>query len=186
MADTCVRHSFELAKGVCRQCHNSFCEECLVYSFGPKKPPFCIACALQAAGVRRTGNKHNPKVKRSGFFGRLKAVEEPVKRERTFDEIDIGLPPMAESAPAASYRRSASPELVEVVAAGEAAGAAPAPVEVFPDTEPQVSAEEGSLADWAASLGTPGGASTSKPSASDWPETDIAPWPGGDSGGSSF
>lgn len=30
-----------------------FCATCLVYSFGPKKPPFCLPCAVEAAGVRQ-------------------------------------------------------------------------------------------------------------------------------------
>lgn len=37
---------------MCRHCGDWFCSECLVYSFGPKKPPFCVGCALAAAGVR--------------------------------------------------------------------------------------------------------------------------------------
>jgi hypothetical protein len=48
----CDRHGFELAVDTCRNCGNSFCAECLVYSFGRKEQPFCVACALAAAGVR--------------------------------------------------------------------------------------------------------------------------------------
>ena len=29
-----------------------FCADCLVYSFGPNKPPYCVSCALGASGVR--------------------------------------------------------------------------------------------------------------------------------------
>lgn len=42
----------EPATGECRNCHGTFCARCLVYSFGPKKPPFCVGCALVASGVR--------------------------------------------------------------------------------------------------------------------------------------
>ena len=50
MEGRCAKHQFEASEDVCRECGNEFCSECLVYSFGPKKPPFCIACALAAAG----------------------------------------------------------------------------------------------------------------------------------------
>jgi hypothetical protein len=48
----CIRHSFELSENACRNCGNEFCRECLVYAFGPKKPPYCVPCALAASGVR--------------------------------------------------------------------------------------------------------------------------------------
>jgi hypothetical protein len=48
----CERHGFELAVDTCRNCGNSFCAECVVYSFGRKQQPYCVACALAAAGVR--------------------------------------------------------------------------------------------------------------------------------------
>ncbi|MCB1015399.1 MAG: hypothetical protein KDB10_09840, partial [Acidimicrobiales bacterium] len=54
MEGRCAKHPFEAAEDSCRECGNIFCTDCLVYSFGPKKPPFCIACALTAAGVRTT------------------------------------------------------------------------------------------------------------------------------------
>ena len=54
----CNNHGFEIAENSCRNCGYDFCNECLVYSFGPKKPPFCVACALAAAGVRaNAGNR---------------------------------------------------------------------------------------------------------------------------------
>ena len=51
---TCEKHTFEVAEGQCRRCGHGFCGRCLVYAFGPKKPPFCISCAILAAGVRST------------------------------------------------------------------------------------------------------------------------------------
>jgi hypothetical protein len=49
----CERHPFELADGYCTTCGHAFCEPCLVFPFGPKKKPFCVSCAIAAAGVRR-------------------------------------------------------------------------------------------------------------------------------------
>ena len=50
----CVRHYEEPMEAYCRACNRSFCNRCLVYSFGPKKPPYCVGCALSASGVRPT------------------------------------------------------------------------------------------------------------------------------------
>jgi hypothetical protein len=54
---SCGRHQFETAEGQCRTCGGLFCEDCLVHAFGPKKPPFCIQCALVAGGIRRAPRK---------------------------------------------------------------------------------------------------------------------------------
>jgi hypothetical protein len=59
----CIRHTFELADAHCRSCGNEFCNECLVYAFGTSKPPYCVACALAAAGVRSNAGLP-PKVSR--------------------------------------------------------------------------------------------------------------------------
>ena len=53
----CEAHPFDEAHDDCRMCGQSFCDDCLVYSFGPKRPPFCVPCALEAAGVRRGGRR---------------------------------------------------------------------------------------------------------------------------------
>lgn len=54
---SCVRHYEEPAADTCRTCRNDFCSRCLVYAFGPKKPPFCVGCALTASGVRSNRNQ---------------------------------------------------------------------------------------------------------------------------------
>lgn len=50
--DFCVRHYEEPVEDNCRTCRHGFCARCLVYAFGPKKPPYCVGCALAASGVR--------------------------------------------------------------------------------------------------------------------------------------
>jgi hypothetical protein len=52
MQGRCDKHLFEAAEDRCGKCGYEFCGECLVYSFGAKKPPYCIACAVAAAGIR--------------------------------------------------------------------------------------------------------------------------------------
>lgn len=58
MAHTCIEHPHEQAEGLCRKCGASYCADCLVYPFGPAKPPFCIPCAVAQSGVR--SNAANP------------------------------------------------------------------------------------------------------------------------------
>lgn len=53
----CMRHYEEPVVAHCRTCTRPYCSRCLVYSFGPDKPPFCVGCALNASGVR---NKSKP------------------------------------------------------------------------------------------------------------------------------
>ena len=52
MQGRCEKHLFEAAEDRCGKCGLEYCPECLVYSFGPKRPPFCIPCAVSAAGIR--------------------------------------------------------------------------------------------------------------------------------------
>ncbi|MGN6694121.1 MAG: B-box zinc finger protein [Aquihabitans sp.] len=52
-----MRHYEEPVVAYCRTCTRPYCSRCLVYSFGPDKPPFCVGCALNASGVR---NKNKP------------------------------------------------------------------------------------------------------------------------------
>lgn len=47
----CRLHPSATAAGTCRTCRDEYCADCLVYSFGPAKPPFCVHCALVAAGA---------------------------------------------------------------------------------------------------------------------------------------
>jgi hypothetical protein len=54
-----MRHYEEPVVAHCRTCAKPYCSRCLVYSFGPDKPPFCVGCALNASGVR---NKSKPVV----------------------------------------------------------------------------------------------------------------------------
>lgn len=52
-AEMCDIHAFEVADDRCGDCGRPFCSECVVYAFGPKKPPLCRACAIARAGVRK-------------------------------------------------------------------------------------------------------------------------------------
>jgi hypothetical protein len=68
---SCVKHPMAVAEYVCGQCGHEFCPECVVFPYGVDKPPVCITCALQMAGVakRATGR---PKLSRRAVRKRLK------------------------------------------------------------------------------------------------------------------
>jgi hypothetical protein len=66
----CDKHLFEQATGLCRTCRRPYCGDCLVYAHGPNKAPFCIPCALTAAGVRSTAASQARRGRR-GLAGRL-------------------------------------------------------------------------------------------------------------------
>lgn len=58
MSSACVKHPMAPAEHVCGTCGHDFCEECVVYPFGLRRPAMCITCALQAGGVRRRRDDH--------------------------------------------------------------------------------------------------------------------------------
>ena len=65
----CDKHPFDESTGACRVCRTDYCATCLVFPFGPAKPPMCIGCALEAGGVRRSSKRGSDKG-RSGLLGR--------------------------------------------------------------------------------------------------------------------
>lgn len=95
MEGRCAKHQFEAAEATCRSCGNEFCAECLVYSFGPKKPPYCIACALTAAGVRTTAANHPTKSKKElkqEARARRKADRQAVKSGAPGMDVEWSMP----------------------------------------------------------------------------------------------
>lgn len=52
MDGRCERHLFDRAIDRCGRCGLEFCHTCVIYPFGNSKPPFCLPCAVEAAGVR--------------------------------------------------------------------------------------------------------------------------------------
>jgi hypothetical protein len=52
--ERCHTHAEDGATGICRSCGRDFCERCLVYSYGRHRPPYCVRCALIAAGTTPT------------------------------------------------------------------------------------------------------------------------------------
>jgi hypothetical protein len=81
MQGRCDKHLFETATDVCQQCGHEFCPDCLVYSFGPKKPPFCVPCAVAAAGIRHNAGV-TPLVSRRDMKRLVKERRKALRRTR--------------------------------------------------------------------------------------------------------
>jgi hypothetical protein len=62
----CHTHPAEPIAGTCRSCLREFCDHCLVFSYGRAKPPYCIPCALEAAGVQPGESRASRTTKRRG------------------------------------------------------------------------------------------------------------------------
>ena len=79
MDDCCNKHPHERGVAACRRCGDTWCGNCLVYAFGPKKPPFCMGCAMVAGGVRTAGAR--PALSRRELKAREKAQRARAKAE---------------------------------------------------------------------------------------------------------
>lgn len=101
MEERCIRHQFEPIADFCRNCGDGYCPECLVYSFGRDAQPYCVSCALAAAGVR--SNAARPATKSRKEIRRLakerkkaeKARKETAKVEVKPVDIDWSIPETA-------------------------------------------------------------------------------------------
>lgn len=96
----CVRHFEETMEAACRTCRAPFCSRCLVYAFGPNKPPFCIGCALNAGGVRN-GYKVAPAVAEKPSRREVRAAARSASKPQRSSRWRRGSEP-AEPLPAAS------------------------------------------------------------------------------------
>jgi hypothetical protein len=90
MEGRCHRHQFDTAVDRCQMCGNGFCTTCLVYPKGHRKPPYCLPCAVSAAGVRSgagSGKKITWRERRQLTKERKEALVggPPQPAEETFD-----------------------------------------------------------------------------------------------------
>jgi hypothetical protein len=79
-----------MAEFVCGRCGHEFCPECVVFPYGVDKPPVCIECGLQMAGVskRPTGR---PKLNRRTIKRRLKEQKRAATPQQSPAEIEVDL-----------------------------------------------------------------------------------------------
>ncbi|MEZ5143092.1 MAG: hypothetical protein R2726_11330 [Acidimicrobiales bacterium] len=102
MEERCLEHQFEPAEDSCRTCGHPFCNECLVYAFGPSEPPYCLSCALAAAGVRSNAGRR-PAMSRRDMRRKQREAKKARKAAATAKvdqrpQIDWSVP--ADSSPA--------------------------------------------------------------------------------------
>lgn len=141
----CLRHFEEPVAASCRDCGHPFCGRCLVYSFGPKKPPYCVGCALHASGIR-AGNRvvdagYVPAPVETGDLAMDKRTERAFKRaERDAAKQQAKAAKVAAKAAAKAGRKGTTDAGTEPapmpVAVGEAARSAqvPAPSQLLART----------------------------------------------------
>jgi hypothetical protein len=79
MLDSCSKHPHEIGVALCRRCGGSWCASCLVYSFGPKKPPYCMSCAMVAGGVRTSAAL--PAMPKRQIKAQMRALKAEAKAE---------------------------------------------------------------------------------------------------------
>lgn len=77
--ESCAKHPHERGVALCRRCGGAWCADCLVYAFGPKKPPYCMGCAMVAGGVRSAATR--PAMSRKELRARRKEMKAAAKAE---------------------------------------------------------------------------------------------------------
>jgi hypothetical protein len=55
--ESCAKHPHERGVALCGRCGEAWCNDCLVYAFGQRKPPLCMPCAMFAGGVRSSAER---------------------------------------------------------------------------------------------------------------------------------
>jgi hypothetical protein len=100
MLESCHKHPHEMGAAFCGRCGQSWCADCLVYSFGPKKPPYCVSCAMVAAGVRSTAAL--PAMPRKQLKAQMKALKAEAKAAAKAETSSAPVPAAAETEPAAA------------------------------------------------------------------------------------
>lgn len=79
MLSSCTKHPHEAAAGLCRRCGQGWCGTCLVFAHGPKKPAYCLGCAMVAGGVKSTGAL--PPMPKRQLKAQMKALKAEAKAE---------------------------------------------------------------------------------------------------------
>lgn len=87
----CRDHSFESAENVCRHCGLEYCELCLLYPFGAKKP-LCKECAMVAGGVRSQADR--PEMPKREVKRKVKAWNDRAARTASPAEVSTFADPL--------------------------------------------------------------------------------------------
>jgi hypothetical protein len=79
MEASCTKHPHEAATGLCRRCGHGWCSTCLVFAHGPKKPAYCMSCAMVAGGVKSSGAL--PAMPKRQLKAQMRAMKAEAKAE---------------------------------------------------------------------------------------------------------
>jgi hypothetical protein len=75
--ESCAKHPHEVGAALCRRCGQAWCRDCLVFSFGASKPPYCMGCAMVAGGVRSASAR--PAMPKKELRARMKLERQAAK-----------------------------------------------------------------------------------------------------------
>lgn len=127
----CLRHMEEPSTAQCRSCQGTYCNRCLVFSFGPRKPPYCVGCALHVSGVRPGSRKvavpPAPEPEMAASFGNPVAFDDGATQGDGPADPSGGEGMHASPRVSRRARRQAEKEAAR--ATGNAETAAPAPID---------------------------------------------------------
>jgi len=96
MLDSCFKHPHEKGVALCRRCGHGWCSTCLVFSFGPKKPPYCMSCAMVAGGVKSTAAL--PAMPKRQLKAQMRAMKAEAKAAAKAAEAEVQEPVAEEDA----------------------------------------------------------------------------------------
>lgn len=123
--EACTKHSHERGVAACRRCGLPWCNDCLVFVYGTTKPPYCVGCAMFAAGVRTSAPL--PAMSRREVRARHRAAKAAAKAARhDTDRAVSDVPPPPPPPP--SRPVVITPEPAVPVAPAAAIPVAPEPV----------------------------------------------------------
>ncbi|HTO01299.1 MAG TPA: hypothetical protein VL068_11550 [Microthrixaceae bacterium] len=111
MSSSCVKHPMNFGEEICGECGHHFCQECVVFPFGSKKPPLCISCALELGGISShpTGR---PKLSRQSIRERRSIQRKAQKAARA--EQKLAAEAIAESASSSESEATGTAEPAEM------------------------------------------------------------------------
>lgn len=95
--DSCIKHPHEHGISHCARCGGSWCADCLVHAYGPKKPPLCMSCAMFAAGVRTHADR--PALGRRELKALAKEAKAAAKAGGPLPSPALPTPPVAQPEP---------------------------------------------------------------------------------------
>ncbi len=90
MLEACGKHPHERGAALCRRCGHPWCTTCLVYAFGPKKPPYCMSCAMVAGGVKSSSSL--PPMPKRQLKAQMRAMKAEAKAAAKAAKADAPVP----------------------------------------------------------------------------------------------